>query len=126
MEERREEAEEEVALLVMEVEDVQEKLGEAKCLLLRARGKTGEEEKAGLGRLVGEVGKEAGMIDTDASVSLVGAPGKKKGERWSQGNIELGMELMEKNRACAQSQRRGRGSTGQMRRWGLPWVAASP
>ena len=57
----------------------------------------GEEKKAGLGRLVGVVAREAGMIDTDAPVSLVGAPGKKKGERWSQGTIELGKELIKKN-----------------------------
>ena len=43
----------------------------------------GEEERAELGRLMGGVGKEADMIDTDASVSLVCALGKKKGERWS-------------------------------------------
>ena len=66
-------------------------------LLLRAQGKLGEEEKAGLGRLVGGVGKEADMIDTDASVSLVGALGKKKGERLSQGIMELGIEPVEKN-----------------------------
>ena len=77
----REEAEEEAASLAMEVEDLQEELGEVGRLLLRARGKIGEEEKAELGQLVGEVGRGAEMIDTDASVSLVGGLGKKKGGR---------------------------------------------
>ena len=58
---------------------MQEDPGEAGRLLLRARGKMGEEEKAELDRPVSGVGKEADMIDTDASVSLVGALGKKKG-----------------------------------------------
>jgi len=101
---RWEEAEDEAALPAMEVKNVQEELGEAERLLLRARGKTGEEEKAGLGPLVGEVGKEAGMIDTDASVSLVGALSKKKGERWSQGITELAMEIMEKNLSGGQAE----------------------
>jgi len=49
LQEKREEAEEEVASLAMEVGDLQEELGEAERLLLRARGKMGEEEKAKLG-----------------------------------------------------------------------------
>jgi hypothetical protein len=101
---RWEEVEEEAALLAMGMGDVQEELGEAERVLLRARGKMGEEEKAELGRLVGEIGKEADMIGTGASVSLVGALGKKKGERWSQDVIELGMELMAKNLSGEQAE----------------------
>ena len=44
------------------------------------------------------------MIDIGASVSLVGSPGNKKGERWSQGIIELGMGLMEKNLSGEQAE----------------------
>ena len=92
----REEDEEEAASLAMEVEDVQEELGEAKRLLLRARGKMGEEEKRARPAR-GRGGQRGGNDRHGTSVSLVGTPGKNKCGRWSQKVMELGMELVGKN-----------------------------
>ena len=104
LERQRGAAEREMGTLAMEVEDVLEDLDDATRLLVAARGKMSELEQRELDLLVAQVNEEEGMLETGASVSLIDALGKKKGERWSQDIIELGMELMEKNLSGQQAE----------------------
>ena len=90
-------AESEVAALAQELGDVQNDVAELSAELQCALKGMSDAEREEFDSLV----QESRTVDATHTVSLVGALGKK-GERWSQDVIELGMELMEKGLTAPQ------------------------